>query len=95
MEWNKTIASTPADKLPHGLTPDTKVFVPNGLLRVSDGELSQYDLESLEVLEKGGVRHFQHVTVRLFFILPYTLSLRGRVSSAKLKYSPTKKTWPA
>lgn len=66
VDWNKTIASTPADKLPHGITPETKVFVPNGLLRVSDGELSQYDIESLDVLEKGGVRHFQHVTVRLF-----------------------------
>lgn len=63
LEWNKTIASTPADRLPRGLTPDTKVFEPNGFLRLSEGEFSEYDLESMREAEKGGIRHFQHIIV--------------------------------
>ena len=64
LEWNDTIASTPAEKLPHGLTPETKVFVPNGFLRLSNGpKLSEYDQMCLAELEKAGLRHHQHVIV--------------------------------
>ena len=59
-EWNATIAKTPADKLPKGLTPETKVFEDNGLLRLSEGKLSQYDLDSLKALESAGFREHQH-----------------------------------
>ena len=64
LEWNDTIASTPAEKLPHGLIPETKVFVPNGFLRLSNGtKLSEYDQTCLAELEKAGLRHHQHVIV--------------------------------
>lgn len=65
-EWNRTIASTPANDLPKGLTPDTDLFVPCGFLRLSNGEeLSTYDKECLMYLEKAGLRHHQHVLVSL------------------------------
>ena len=64
LEWNERIASTPPDKLPHGLTPETKVFVPNGFLRLSSGPtLSDYDQMCLAELEKAGLRHHQHIIV--------------------------------
>jgi hypothetical protein len=59
-EWNSTIAKTPADELPKGLTPETKVFEDCGLLRLSEGKLSQYDLDSLKALESAGYRDHQH-----------------------------------
>jgi sarcosine oxidase/L-pipecolate oxidase len=64
LEWNKAIATTPAQDLPKGLTPDTTPFVPCGLLKFSIGEtLSEYDQDCLDELEKAGLRHWQHVTV--------------------------------
>lgn len=68
LEWNDTIAKTPANKLPPGITPDTKLFVPCGLLRVTtkdDHQLSDYDTTCLEALEKAGLRHHMHVLVSL------------------------------
>jgi sarcosine oxidase / L-pipecolate oxidase len=66
LEWNDTIASIPANELPKGITPDTKLFVPCGWLRLSSGsELSQYDKECLAELEKAGLSHWQHVLVRV------------------------------
>ncbi|ORY24761.1 FAD dependent oxidoreductase [Naematelia encephala] len=60
--WNEEIAATPADQLPKGLTPDTKLFLECGMLRVANGEsLSAYDQECLDYLEKAGLRHHQHV----------------------------------
>lgn len=64
LEWNRMIASTLAEDLPKGLTPDTKLFVPCGLLRFSiESNLSEYDQECLDELEKAGLRHWQHVIV--------------------------------
>jgi sarcosine oxidase/L-pipecolate oxidase len=64
LEWNDNLASTPASDLPPGLTPETKLFVPCGFLRLSNGpKLSEYDQECLEYLEQAGLRHHQHVIV--------------------------------
>ena len=61
LEWNDIIASTPAEQLPRGLTPDTKLLVPCGYLRLANGpELSAYDHKCLDELEKVGLRHYQH-----------------------------------
>ncbi|KUJ13712.1 FAD dependent oxidoreductase [Mollisia scopiformis] len=62
LEWNEMISSTSPEDLPQGLTPDTKLFVDCGLLRFSmESELSQYDKDCLEELEKAGLRHWQHI----------------------------------
>lgn len=62
LQWNRDIANTPASELPKGLTPTTQVFSPCGFLRMADGpELSAYDRDCLEQLEKAGLRGFQHV----------------------------------
>ncbi|RSH95300.1 hypothetical protein EHS25_000387 [Saitozyma podzolica] len=62
LEWNDALARTPASDLPPGLTPETKLFMPCGFLRLSNGPtLSEYDQECLEYLEQAGLRHHQHV----------------------------------
>ena len=63
VRWNEAIAKSRPQDLPNGITPHTKVFEPNGLLRVSEGKMSQYDIDSMKALEKAGIRHFQHLTV--------------------------------
>ena len=64
LEWNRMIASTPADRLPMGIKPETQLFVPCGYVRLSDGpKLSEYDVQCLGNMEKAGVRHHQHVIV--------------------------------
>ncbi|WVQ75719.1 hypothetical protein IAR50_005349 [Cryptococcus sp. DSM 104548] len=63
LEWNAQLASTPAHLLPPGLTPEDKLFVPSGFLRISnDVKMSEYDRDCLEALEKAGLRDHQHVT---------------------------------
>ncbi|KAK4687540.1 hypothetical protein P7C73_g2584, partial [Tremellales sp. Uapishka_1] len=63
LEWNKAIAACPSDQLPKGITPETKLFVECGFMRISNGSvLSDYDSECLDYLEQAGLRHHQHVT---------------------------------
>lgn len=62
LEWNAAIASTPADKLPRGLTPSTKLFEDCGFMRISsDAVMSDYDKHCISELEKVGLKHHQHV----------------------------------
>ncbi|OCF39391.1 hypothetical protein I317_06819 [Kwoniella heveanensis CBS 569] len=62
LDWNRQIAASAPEDLPVGLTPADQLLVPNGFLRVSVGDdLSEFDQESLNALEKAGLRHHQHI----------------------------------
>ncbi|KAK6910424.1 hypothetical protein I203_104456 [Kwoniella mangroviensis CBS 8507] len=64
LDWNKQIANSAPEDLPKGLTPQDQLLVSNGFLRIAgSGELSDFDRESLNALEKAGLRHHQHVLV--------------------------------
>ncbi|WWC61545.1 uncharacterized protein I303_104129 [Kwoniella dejecticola CBS 10117] len=62
LDWNRQIADSAPEDLPHGLTPNDKLLVANGFLRIAGrGQLSEFDQQSLDALEKAGLRHHQHV----------------------------------
>lgn len=84
LDWNDTIASTPASQLPRGLTPETKVFVQNGVLHFSNvPTLSDYDRMCLEELRKARFRNHQHIIVSCFLVPTLTFELAGEVGFAE------------
>ncbi|KAF2264305.1 FAD dependent oxidoreductase, partial [Lojkania enalia] len=61
-EWNKQIANSNAEDLPKGLCPGDKVWINCGFLRLSkDDKISTFEEETLENLEREGLRDTQYI----------------------------------
>ncbi|KAI1388106.1 FAD dependent oxidoreductase [Hypoxylon trugodes] len=60
-DWNREIAATPADELPESLREgDRKLWWNVGLLRMScESEFGAFEIETLENMEREGIREFQ------------------------------------
>ncbi|KAI0097060.1 FAD dependent oxidoreductase [Hypoxylon sp. NC0597] len=63
-EWNREIAQAPADELPERLrNGDRKLWWNAGLLRMSsEPELGDFEIATLENMEREGIREFQFRT---------------------------------
>ncbi|KAF2471224.1 FAD dependent oxidoreductase [Lindgomyces ingoldianus] len=61
-EWNQSIAKSKQEDLPRGIEQGDKIWNNCGFLRLSkDGKISQFEEDTLESLEREGLRDTQYV----------------------------------